>query len=182
MNFDTERAKYRRIWATGQYGASPGLVMAPVAMQWATELGCRSLTDWGCGDGQAMRYFRKSGNLDVHGIDLVDVAPTGLSVVVAPISDPGELPATDFAFSADVLEHLHPGEVGPSLEAIRLRTSIGGFFQIATRPDMCGELIGEPLHLTVRPADWWRSLVGEYFDIERTEARVGAVKLWLRAR
>lgn len=67
-----------------------------------------------------------------------------------------------------------------SLEAIRERTTTGGFFQIATRPDTCGELIGETLHLTVRDPEWWVELVGRFFHVERSEAPRGMVRLWLR--
>jgi hypothetical protein len=29
------------------------------------------------------------------------------------------------------------------------------WLQVALRPDEFGKMIGEPLHLTVRPYDWW---------------------------
>ena len=39
MSVAAEREKYRRMWATGRYGGSPGLRAAPIAGRWLEELG-----------------------------------------------------------------------------------------------------------------------------------------------
>ena len=33
------------------------------------------------------------------------------------------------------------------------------YVEIATEPDVMGELVGHALHLTVKPAEWWQKLL-----------------------
>ena len=42
-----------------------------------------------------------------------------------------------------------------ALSQMAARTRRGGFFQIYLQEEPFGELIGEKLHLTVRPKEWW---------------------------
>jgi hypothetical protein len=53
------------------------------------------------------------------------------------------------------MEHIPLDKVDRVLTNI-LKAAQHVFFSISTVPDSCGQLIGEALHLTVRPAAWWR--------------------------
>lgn len=175
----SERLKYELIWRQEGYGRrSPGLQAAPAALPWAEELGAESLMDWGCGDGQAMAWFEEEG-LSVTGFDLVDIHRESAGPFVRGTlwDPPPELPTADFAFSADVLEHLPTEHVEASLAVIRRHTRLGGFLQVCTVPDNWGRAIGETLHLTVRRAGWWLRAIDRHFEI----ADVVTTKRWVRA-
>jgi SAM-dependent methyltransferase len=164
---EQERAKYLRAWQTPAYqNHSPGEAVAPLALQWALELGATSLADYGCGDGKAMRIFSRRIPR-VVGLDIVgpqagaegDVWATALWAL------PDNFPVTDFAFSSDTLEHLPPGKVDAALERIARHTMLGGFFQVSTRTDSTGKELGETLHLTVEATDWWRRKIEAHFRL-----------------
>jgi hypothetical protein len=55
------------------------------------------------------------------------------------------------------MEHIPPDQVETVIRNIM--TSAGTvFFQIATVPDKFGAVIGQRLHLTVKPHEWWAEL------------------------
>lgn len=183
-----ETEKYRKAWAADAYrdGRSPGLEVAPLALDWARDTDCTTLTDYGCGDGRAMEYFRREAGdwLHVLGVDLLGDELGAAGAVRAPLwALPATLPSTDFAFSADVFEHLPPAKVGESLDQIRDRTRVAGFFQVATVPDFTGPReVGESLHLTVLDAAWWAEQVGRRFTIRRLRnVADSVVRLWVEA-
>lgn len=72
---------------------------------------------------------------------------------------------TDYGFCADVLEHIPPEQVDGVLAGIAKRIETSAFFKISTLPDSCGKLIGETLHMTVRPVGWWLAKVGRFFTV-----------------
>ena len=39
------------------------------------------------------------------------------------------------------------------------------FFQISTIPDMMGAEIGQQLHLTVEPHNWWKDVLSKYGEV-----------------
>ena len=63
----------------------------------------------------------------------------------------------DYGICTDVMEHI------PTEDVFRVITNIMEsahkvFFQISTIDDSMGELIEQPLHLTVKPHSWWENL------------------------
>ena len=129
------------------------------------------LIDYGCGRGEASEWFAGKG-LDVTGID---VTPAGLSF---PAGLPFEFPqsclwslpdsigAADWAFCSDVLAHLPDDRVDKVLGDIAARTTRGGFFAVALWRDNLGpRLIGEKLHLSIHPADWWINKIAAHFRV-----------------
>jgi hypothetical protein len=46
---------------------------------------------------------------------------------------------------------------------IRRSTRRATYFSVSLRPDGCGRLIGQPLHLTVEPLAWWTTRLGAWW-------------------
>jgi uncharacterized Rossmann fold enzyme len=59
-----------------------------------------------------------------------------------------------FGYCTDVLEHIAPEDVDTVLKNV-LTAAKKVFFQISTVPDHFGQMVGEVLHLTVEPYEWW---------------------------
>lgn len=158
----TEKAKYERMWAVEAYSKnSPGLTIAPTALR---ELDLRSgdtLLDFGAGRGVAVDWFRERG-IDATGIDLVPLRP---DITEACLWNLPPIASVDYGFCADVMEHIPLDKVDDVLAGIRRLVTKGAFFQIATRPDRMGALIGETLHLTVQPKKWWVDKLREHFQV-----------------
>jgi 2-polyprenyl-3-methyl-5-hydroxy-6-metoxy-1,4-benzoquinol methylase len=64
-----------------------------------------------------------------------------------------------FVWCADVLEHIPPSRVDESLHELRRVTKGFAMLQISLNDSEIEEHTGEPLHLTIRPQEWWRERV-----------------------
>ncbi len=165
-----ERDKYAEIWTFDEYrkANSPGLINVDRFMSVMKPKTGSSLIDIGCGSGRAGLEFQRRG-LDVSWLDLT---AAGLDPEVersrfkeAPLWADWEMefgsffadlerPHFDYGFCCDVMEHIPPEYTMLALHRIITACSTT-WLQIALRPDEFGKLIGEPLHLTVRPFSWW---------------------------
>lgn len=160
-----EREKYERVWADDRYRRiSPGMMEVHRAFD---HMGCRpgeTINDYGCGAGLACAWFERHG-LTATGIDHAENARTEDILFLGEcLWDMSFTPESDYAFCCDVLEHIPPEKVDDVVRGIAERTHKAAWFRIATRPDAMGPLIiGEPLHLTVRPAQWWQDTLGEFW-------------------
>src|SRR5262245_3382513 len=77
----------------------------------------------------------------------------GLRFIEADLEE--RIPITaEYGFCSDVMEHIPPDKVDRVLTNILLAAQ-SVWFSISTEMDNCGGLIGETLHLTVRPFSWW---------------------------
>lgn len=163
-----EREKYLKCWNLDKYrDYSPGEHLVERAV---TDLGMTSfetVIDFGCGTGRPAKKFQDL-EFQVLGVDF---APNCLETDV-PFIDAclWELPeiAADWGFCTDVMEHIPTEMVPKVLEEIWASTKKGAFFQIALTKDSFGDRIGERLHLTVKPTDWW---------IDRLSSHWGHVKV-----
>jgi len=182
---EAERGKYERLWADRRYRHhSPGLHHVDRLCKLFQPTAGQTLTDYGCGPGLAALEFQRRG-LDVLALDFAanSLAPKVQRALghtlrfrredLAKLHD--DVPSVDYCFCTDVMEHLLLEEVDGVIEAIAHRTGLGGLFAIATRPDSCGRLIGDTLHLTVRPASWWQERLRQRFEVEMRAHRGSAV-------
>ena len=154
------------MWAHDSYRKhSPGEGLVDTAIEHFGPAG--SVIDFGCGTGRAAMLFQERG-FDVIALDLasncldpgVTVSFTGCCLWDMP-----DIHA-DYGFCTDVMEHVPEEMVDAVLDGIRERTK-KAFFQIATSKDGFGpKLIGEPLHVTVRPADWWIVRLEDRWTVE----------------
>lgn len=167
-----EQAKYEAIWGLDQYRVrSPGLRMLDRALKMLRPVSDGSFTDWGCGTGRVAHALHDQG----YPVRLVDIAPNayrgGLPFVHACLWRlPENLPASDYGYCADVIEHIPPEKVQDVLEGIAKRTTKACYFQIAMFDDHHGDAIGETLHLSVFPAEWWKRRILRSF--KRAEFKV----------
>lgn len=177
---DRERDKYRLMWDQPSYrDYIPGLEHVDAAIE---ALGIKvgdGLLDFGCGSGRATKAFIDRG-IKAAGIDF---APNALDEVVpftlAALWDlPGMLtPVADWGFCTDVMEHIPPEKVDDVLSGIAGTIGLrGAYFAIDSVPDRQGLIIGQVLHMTVRPPAWWAEKLAHYFaSVEWDENSHGGV-------
>lgn len=162
----TEQEKYELMWEIDDYrNVSPGEQSAQIFLQQAKPLKDSTCIDFGCGTGRGGLMIALMGNMIVT---LVDFAKNALDEEVrnATITQPHRIswkqadlnkpiPATAaYGYCTDVMEHIPPDEVDAVLSNI-LQSAAHVFFQISTVDDVMGARIGEPLHLSIHPYEWW---------------------------
>lgn len=158
-----EADKYRLMWEQPSYRDwAPGMDHVTDAIE---RLGIKSgvdLLDFGCGTGRAVKAFRERG-IQAAGID---IAPNALEEdvprLVGLLWDLPDVWA-HWGFCTDVMEHIPPEKVDAVLSGIARRTWNGAYFAIDSVPDRMGLIIGQPLHLTVRPPEWWAEQLSKHF-------------------
>jgi hypothetical protein len=157
-----ERAKYAEIWGFEEYHKySPGLVNVDRFMAVCKPPSGSSLIDIGCGSGKAGIEFQNKG-MAVHWLDITDAGLDHSVNRTRFIEEPlwsenwacARPMGWDYGFCCDVLEHIPTEYTMLVLDRI-LSSCRTAWLQIALRPDEFGKMIGEPLHLTVRPYSWW---------------------------
>lgn len=158
-----ETAKYEKVWAIPEYGNySPGEEMARAFREIADPKPDSAILDIGCGSGKGAlalgdefdRYL-----LDLTPDGLVPEAK-GLPFLRKSIWEPWD-DHWDYGYCADVMEHLPPEFTMLAVKNI-LDHCDKAFFQICFMPDHFGQKIGEPLHLTVCPFEWWLAHFKEF--------------------
>jgi SAM-dependent methyltransferase len=153
-----EQEKYQAVWAHPAYRAeSPGERSVEIFLRWAEPKKGQTLRDLGCGTGRGGQALSDYG-LDVTLYDFTtnSVDPgINLPFVQHDLNKPIEGRIADFAYCCDVMEHLPTDEVERVLENV-VKSAFRVYLQICCVDDHLGALIGEPLHLTVKPAAWWR--------------------------
>ncbi len=154
----SEVAKYERLWWMDTYREmSPGEECVGLFIDTVKPDG--GIIDFGCGTGRAAIRLDDLG-FKVHLVDFTensrDPGAMALPFTQADLREPIPVSAP-YGFCADVMEHVLPEEA-PVVIANIMASAPATFFQISTVPDKLGLLIGECLHLTVRPHEWWAAL------------------------
>jgi len=160
---EKEREKYQAAWGLADYHkVSPGEKYADIFATYADPES--KVLDLGCGAGAGGNALEKLGykvtfcDLDNWG----NVKPFIKSCI-------WELPhfttRWEWIYCCDVLEHIPSEFIALSLDKIRVN-SPNAFLSIGLTEDHFGKVIGEPLHLTVRPFTWWRDFLKEFGEVE----------------
>jgi len=157
---DAEREKYESVWKLPEYGRA-----CHALKLWRTHRRylpgkIASAVDLGCGTGELVGHWNDRG-IDGWGVDLVD---TGLSqavrerwwmkVILASLWQMELGRRFDVAVCADVLEHLPPEYVRPSLRRIAESCDLA-LLKIAHSKAHPWLGKDRPLHLTVQLRPWW---------------------------
>lgn len=169
-----EREKYETVWAHDKYRKhAPGEGMVPDAIDLLGMKPGDSVIDFGCGCGRASQAFNDKG----FKLTAVDFAANCLdpdvsvNFIQACLWDLPDIKA-DFGYCTDVMEHIPTEKVGDVLSGIADRCQ-AAFFNIATRPDVMGNLIGRKLHMTVMQGDGWYRLLQHYWENVAMQEREG---------
>jgi SAM-dependent methyltransferase len=170
-----ERHKYVRMWELSDYRQNHDCAaQAGRFIELAEIAPGASVLDVGCGPGYAARVFL-AHRLRVIAVDIADNAPDpeirpDIDFVCGSIWELSHLPAADYGFCTDVMEHIPPNKITHTLSTIRRLTRRLAFFDISLRKDGFGQRIGETLHLTVRPLEWWTAQLSQHWDAVRVVA------------
>lgn len=161
-----ERDKYRAMWLRDEYRqVAPGEHAAMTFIQQARLPANADVIDFGCGTGRGALMIALMGGARVTMLDFADncldpevrqattTQGDRLKFELADLTRPIPHHAA-YGYCTDVLEHIPPADVQKVLRHI-LAAAEHVFFSISCVEDKLGALIGEPLHLTVKPAAWW---------------------------
>lgn len=117
------------------------------------KFGCKSVLDYGCGRGDAQRYFRVDAlwNVDYKGYDpavkMFETLPEG---------------KFDAVISTDALEHIPEEDlVGWVLDELFGKATKFVFIKVPTYEVEQWLPNGENVHCTVKPPEWWQKVLTE---------------------
>ncbi len=180
---ETERAKYERVWQEDAYRQ-----VCHSKVLWDEHRDCfpeefNSVLDIGCGLGLMIAEWSEQGK-EVYGVDIagncldVDVASKYAdNVFVCPIRVFIRKPTVrfDVGVCADVMEHIPREFVDASLRRIYQRCD-----HVVFKIDHAtNSFIGEILHLTIEPVEWWidkMDSIGGKARFIRTAKRGGGIE------
>lgn len=178
---EAERDKYSRIWEFESYAQfSPGADQIDMFWQIAKPKSGQSVIDVGAGAGAASAILKARG-LQVRAFDLTDQAWTQPDIHLQTGTIWNDLRGGmyDFAYCCDVMEHIPTEYVALSIDRI-LATARAAFFSVCFLDDGAGRLIGQPLHLTVKPFVWWRDLFRELGRLDEARDQMGQGVFYVR--
>lgn len=172
----SERDKYVEMWKHDEYRKfSPGEQLANKFLSWARPPKDSTIIDFGCGTGRGSLMISLLSGCKMIMLDFAEncldedvreaVKNQGVwnehgervgDYLKFYVQDLTELPEhrAKYGYCTDVMEHIPEEDVEKVLRNIT-KSAEKVFFNISLLHDSCGKLIGEDLHLTVKPAGWW---------------------------
>lgn len=154
------------MWKHEQYRAvAPGESAAQLFLEQARPKQGSTVIDFGAGTGRGALALAFFGALNVEMLDFAsnclddDVRQMlvtqshALRFTQHDLTKPSPVSAR-YGYCTDVMEHIPPEEVDRVLVNV-LQAAEHVFFQISCEDDVCGALIGQPLHLSVHDHAWW---------------------------
>ena len=164
-----EKQKYEKVWKIPSYrDHSPGDTMVKKFLEICRPYPNASVIDLGCGTGRASLKLKRAG-LNVTGLDITGKALTRTARQKIPFTEAplwsDWVGMYDFGFCCDVMEHIPIEYTMAALQRMHMNCR-EVFLHICLVPDSFGKMIGEPLHLTVMPFDWWLSHLQELGDVK----------------
>ena len=172
---EEEKKKYDQCWEVDGYRVhSPGENSLKAFEEIVKPFPGSSITDCGSGTARASLALAMSG----HTVHMLDITENSMDEEVhkeVPNMDNlhftemnlwdsqsmSNVPYSDYTYCCDVMEHIPTEYVMLTLQNILNLSTRGAFFYICLVPDAFGQVIGKPLHLTVRPFRWWRNKLSE---------------------
>jgi hypothetical protein len=140
----------RKLHADGDGFGGSGWKHSRAVVDFAAEVGARTILDYGCGEGSLRRMLKK-GIPDQERVEFrgkvheYDPAVRGKTVAVP----------SDLVVCTDVLEHVEPGCLRAVCAHVRSLARRGAYLAVATRTSNKHMPDGGNAHLVVESADWW---------------------------
>lgn len=165
-----EADKYKEMWGHDEYRVeNPGVRYVEDAYKIMGMFPGERLIDLGCGTGRASKLFANKG-LNVIGVDITsagleDTHTANFIFRERPLWDLPMHLFADWGFCTDVMEHIPTDKVALTISNIAKACKRGVYFKIDFAPDNMGVLIGQPLHMTVKPYEWWYAQLRNSFDV-----------------
>lgn len=163
---DAEQAKYEKAWSLPAYrDHAPGEFTAKAFVDIARPSPGDQVIDFGAGTGRGALMIALMGRCKVQMLDFAEncldedvrdmLSTQSQSLSFAKQDLRKEIKNyAKYGYCTDVMEHIAPEHVRTVLINI-LKSAQHVFFQISTLPDHFGKELGEELHLTVKPFEWW---------------------------
>jgi SAM-dependent methyltransferase len=167
VGINPERAKYVKAWTHAEYRErSLGQEAALKFLSIAKPPADGECIDFGCGTGRGGFMLALMGKLKVTMLDFAEgCLDPEVAEYVEQQRDRIDFIEHDltrnlsvnaaYGFCCDVMEHIPEEDVDRVLRNI-LMAARYVYFEISTVDDIYGPmLLGEPMHLTVKPMSWW---------------------------
>ena len=182
----TEYEKYKKMWEMKEYREmSPGELCAELFVSVVNPEDHHRIIDYGCGTGRGSLKLRQLTSCEIVQVDFAENCRDGNSkdFIFIQCDMTKEIPVTgNYGFCTDVMEHIETDKVENVIRNI-VNSSPEVFFQISTIPDEMGALIGQPLHLTVRPHEWWKETFNKLgYEVAYEEKRDIASIFFIKSR
>lgn len=154
-----EKEKYEKTWRDSGYKVcSPGELVMPDFLSRDPERG--TLVDFGCGTGRATKLLEAAG-FDTVGVDIAgNCLQTDVEFIQACLWE--ESFKALWAYSCDVLEHIPPEHVDAVLDNMDTDNC---YLHVHLKQDKFGKRVGEILHLTIQPHEWWLEKISKRWNI-----------------
>lgn len=172
LSDNPEKDKYLKLWDHKEYReVSPGEKMAMMFLDQARVVPDSECIDFGCGTGRGAVMLSMFGKMKVLMLDFAancldsfvveacQTQPDRIKFAEQDLTKPIQYSAP-YGYCCDVMEHI-PTDIVPLVLRNILSSSQHVFFGISTVHDQMGALIGETLHLTVQPLQWWLQKLSE---------------------
>lgn len=186
---DHEAEKYRKMWEFEQYRkVAPGEQIVTTFLRQAKPRPNDTIVDFGAGTGRGALMLALMGRLDVTMVDfasncldpevreMLTTQSHCMRFVEADLRKP-LMVSGRYGYCTDVMEHIPTEDVDKVLRHV-LKAAQHVFFQISLVDDACGALIGEPLHLTVKPYQWWLDKFKEHEAMIHWSADCGSTAMF----
>ena len=179
-----EKEKYEKCWNLSDYRTNSPGERRLEDVEGDIPLGAKVI-DYGTGTGRAALSLHENG----YTVVMVDLAENCLDpkvkqslngnfrFVEACLWEPLFING-DYAYCTDVLEHIPTEFVDDVLKNITACPR--GYLNISTVDDYFGSVVGEPLHLTVKPWDWWVDKVNQFATVEKVRVNPSSVSIWYK--
>lgn len=169
---ERERDKYHRIWQFDEYRrGSPGEQFLAKTEKIEADPKVKHVHDYGCGTGRALPHLRRLfPNACITQFDFAencrDEGYYADRFVNACLWDMPDVACAEFGICMDVIEHIPEEYVEDVLESLS-KSCKRLLLQGSMVHDNWGPtLIGEELHLTQRPWEWWEPILRDRFTVE----------------